>query len=98
METALIAVRKHKAEMAAGLKAHDTDAIMLAMDNYLIETNNYNIAQSNLMFVKYFVGKYLEFTGKNKSLLDVLYLMKPKQKIYNKEHLLSLYQMAHLLH
>ena len=72
METALEAVRKHKAEMSAGLKAHDTDAIMIAMDNYLIETNNYNIAQSNLMFVKYFVRKYLEFSVQNQVLLDTL--------------------------
>ncbi len=72
MENALIAVRVHKAEMAAGLKAHDTDAIMEAMDKYLIETNNYNIAQSNLMFAKYFVRKYLEFSVQNQILLDTL--------------------------
>ena len=72
MAAALEKVAQHKAEMAAGLKAHDTDAIMTAMDNYLIETNNYNIAQSNLMFVKYFVRKYLEFSVKNKTLLDTL--------------------------
>ncbi len=72
MASALEQVKIHKAEMSAGLKAHDTDAIMVAMDNYLIETNNYNIAQSNLMFVKYFVTKYLEFSFKNKNLLDTL--------------------------
>ena len=72
MAAALEKVAQHKAEMAAGLKAHDTDAIMIAMDNYLIETNNYNIAQSNLMFARYFVQKYLEFSVKNKVLLDTL--------------------------
>ena len=72
MAAALEKVAQHKAEMSAGLKAHDTDAIMIAMDNYLIETNNYNIAQSNLMFARYFVQKYLEFSVKNKVLLDTL--------------------------
>ena len=72
MEAALEKVAQHKDEMAAGLKAHDTDAITTAMDLYLIETNNYNIAQSNLMFAKYFVRKYLEFSVQNKVLLDTL--------------------------
>ena len=71
-QAALIQVRIHKDEMVAWLKAHDTQAITTAMDNYLIQTNNYNIAQSNLVFVNYFVRKYLEFSAENKKILDTL--------------------------
>ena len=69
---ALAAVEKHKAEMLTGLEANDADAISIAMDSYLIETNNYNIANSNLVFVRYFIKKYAAASEYNKTLLDTL--------------------------
>jgi len=58
--------------MLTGLEANDADAISIAMDSYLIETNNYNIANSNLVFVRYFIKKYAAASEYNKTLLDTL--------------------------